>query len=251
MARNIRVAMIGAGIGGLAAAGALRQRGIRGRGCTSGRRSSARSAPASSSVPTRSRCCARSASSSRCGTLACEPANFVRSPGTTRICGSASRSRRRHGAIRRALSDGAPRRPAWPAVRPVAGRQRPARRALHRRASPPGRRWRRLPTAHEIEADVVVGADGINSTVRESLFGAQPVRFTQQMAWRCIVPIDACRPGSGVDRPRRICRLDRPGRSCDLLSDPWRRAVQHLRRPRHPTNGWRNPGRCRAASTNC
>ena len=42
----------------------------------------------------------------------------------------------------------------------------------------------------QIEADVIVGADGINSTVRESLFGAQPVRFTQQMAWRCIVPIE-------------------------------------------------------------
>ena len=37
---------------------------------------------------------------------------------------------------------------------------------------------------------MIVGADGINSTVRESLFGVQPVRFTQQMAWRCIVPIE-------------------------------------------------------------
>jgi salicylate hydroxylase len=44
-----------------------------------------------------------------------------------------------------------------------------------------------------IEADVVVGADGINSVVRENLFGHQPARFTQQMAWRCIVPI-ACVP---------------------------------------------------------
>jgi salicylate hydroxylase len=41
----------------------------------------------------------------------------------------------------------------------------------------------------QIEADVIVGADGINSTVRQSLFGEAPVRFTQQMAWRCIVPI--------------------------------------------------------------
>jgi salicylate hydroxylase len=42
----------------------------------------------------------------------------------------------------------------------------------------------------EIEADVIVGADGINSAVRESLFGLQPARYTQLMAWRCIVPID-------------------------------------------------------------
>jgi salicylate hydroxylase len=43
----------------------------------------------------------------------------------------------------------------------------------------------------QIESDVIVGADGINSTVRESLFGVQPVRFTQQMAWRCMVPIES------------------------------------------------------------
>ena len=51
----------------------------------------------------------------------------------------------------------------------------------------------------QVEADVIVGADGINSTVRECLFGAQPVRYTQQMAWRCIVPIECVptRIGSG------------------------------------------------------
>jgi salicylate hydroxylase len=41
-----------------------------------------------------------------------------------------------------------------------------------------------------IEADVIVGADGINSEVRASLFGLQPARWTQQMAWRCMVPIE-------------------------------------------------------------
>ena len=48
----------------------------------------------------------------------------------------------------------------------------------------------RFADGAEVEADVIVGADGINSTVRERLFGLQPARFTQQMAWRCIVPID-------------------------------------------------------------
>jgi salicylate hydroxylase len=44
-----------------------------------------------------------------------------------------------------------------------------------------------------IEADVIIGADGINSIIREKLIGQQPARYTQQMAWRCMVPI-ACVP---------------------------------------------------------
>jgi salicylate hydroxylase len=48
-----------------------------------------------------------------------------------------------------------------------------------------------------IEADVIVGADGINSAVRASLFGVQPARFTQQMAWRCMVPIERVPTGVG------------------------------------------------------
>jgi salicylate hydroxylase len=61
----------------------------------------------------------------------------------------------------------------------------------------------------EIEADVVVGADGINSAVRESLFGAQAARFTQQMAWRCIVPIHCV--------PERIG----PGKSVEIGRDEY------------------------------
>jgi salicylate hydroxylase len=41
----------------------------------------------------------------------------------------------------------------------------------------------------EVEADLIVGADGIRSAVRESLFGHRPARFTGQMGWRGIVPI--------------------------------------------------------------
>jgi len=44
-----------------------------------------------------------------------------------------------------------------------------------------------------VEADVVIGADGINSVVRENLLGQRAARYTQQMAWRCMVPI-ACVP---------------------------------------------------------
>ncbi len=43
----------------------------------------------------------------------------------------------------------------------------------------------------EIEADVIVGADGIHSAVRTSLFGRDAPRFTGKICWRCLVPVDS------------------------------------------------------------
>jgi salicylate hydroxylase len=40
------------------------------------------------------------------------------------------------------------------------------------------------------EADVVIGADGIRSAIRAQHFGADRPRFTEMMAWRCIVPME-------------------------------------------------------------
>jgi salicylate hydroxylase len=41
-----------------------------------------------------------------------------------------------------------------------------------------------------VEADLVVGADGIRSTIRAQHFGADAPRFTEMTAWRCMVPMD-------------------------------------------------------------
>jgi len=49
----------------------------------------------------------------------------------------------------------------------------------------------RFTDGSEIEADVVVGADGIHSAVRASLFGPDAPRFTGKICWRCLVPVDA------------------------------------------------------------
>jgi salicylate hydroxylase len=46
-----------------------------------------------------------------------------------------------------------------------------------------------------IEADIVVGADGIRSLVRASLFGADSPRFTGCMCWRGLVPVERIPPG--------------------------------------------------------
>ena len=48
-----------------------------------------------------------------------------------------------------------------------------------------------MPTAATIEADIVVGADGIHSAVRNSLFGADAPRFTGCICWRGMAPAEA------------------------------------------------------------
>jgi salicylate hydroxylase len=42
----------------------------------------------------------------------------------------------------------------------------------------------------EFEADLIVGADGIQSTVRRSVFGEEAPRFTGNMCWRAVIPFD-------------------------------------------------------------
>ena len=49
----------------------------------------------------------------------------------------------------------------------------------------------RFTDGSEVEADVIVGADGIHSAVRSSLFGPDAPRFTGKICWRCLVPVDA------------------------------------------------------------
>ena len=54
----------------------------------------------------------------------------------------------------------------------------------------------------EIEADVIIGADGIHSAVRASIIGPDKPRFTGKICYRCLVPTDAI-PGGLHERRRR------------------------------------------------
>ena len=63
----------------------------------------------------------------------------------------------------------------------------------------------------KVEADLIVGADGIRSVVRECLFGAVPARFTEQIGWRAILPIELVPTRVGPDKSVRIERTEYVG----------------------------------------
>ncbi|HEY5211103.1 MAG TPA: FAD-dependent monooxygenase [Stellaceae bacterium] len=56
----------------------------------------------------------------------------------------------------------------------------------------------RFADGSEIEADIIVGADGIHSTVRTSLFGTEAPRFTGCVCYRGLVPIGDLPPTINV-----------------------------------------------------
>src|SRR5215469_13372302 len=54
----------------------------------------------------------------------------------------------------------------------------------------------RFTDGSEIEADVIVGADGIHSAVRTALFGPDDPRFTGKVCYRSVIPAAAVRGGT-------------------------------------------------------
>jgi salicylate hydroxylase len=51
----------------------------------------------------------------------------------------------------------------------------------------------RFADGNEVEGDAVIGADSFRSAIRAELFGADQPRFTEMMCWRAMVPM-ACAP---------------------------------------------------------
>jgi salicylate hydroxylase len=55
----------------------------------------------------------------------------------------------------------------------------------------------RLANGEEVEGDAVIGADGIHSAVRTQVFGRSEARFTNQICWRLILPMDELHKAAG------------------------------------------------------
>ncbi len=56
-----------------------------------------------------------------------------------------------------------------------------------------------LADGRQIPADVLIGADGINSSIREQMLGPEKPIFTGNVAWRAVVPIENL--GTNVPNP--------------------------------------------------
>ncbi len=54
--------------------------------------------------------------------------------------------------------------------------------------------WLLRQDGSEIRGDVVIGADGVHSRIRDQVFGPVPSHYTNAIAWRGLVPMDRLSP---------------------------------------------------------
>ena len=64
-----------------------------------------------------------------------------------------------------------------------------------------------LKDGPEVSGDVLIGADGIKSTIREQMLGPDKPNFTGNVAWRAVVPIEAL--GTHIPNPTACAWMGR------------------------------------------
>ena len=215
---RLKVLIVGGGIGGITAVLALRQRNIDAQlfkqaaaftQVGAGIQVSANDARSAHARPRRCAGARRVLSRRRATIAPGTPANAS----TTRRSASGPRpvsARHTRRASRRTA-----RRPAW---RPRQRRVRPRRTSnasIRMPTASPSRSRTAAP-----QGDILIGADGIHSTVRGELFGKELPRYTGNVAWRGLVPAERVAhldlgnvPASGWGRTAASCSTtSRPDR---------------------------------------
>jgi salicylate hydroxylase len=100
----------------------------------------------------------------------------------------------------------------------------------------------RLSTGESVTGDVMIGADGVHSAIRQQLFGQGKARFTGIMAWRGLVPMDRLPP-----HQRRLVGANWLGVGGHVVTYPLRRGellnfVGVVERDDWHKESWNDPG---------
>jgi salicylate hydroxylase len=96
-----------------------------------------------------------------------------------------------------------------------------------------------LESGERIEADVVIGADGIHSVVRRALFGADAPRFTGLVSWRATCPRAAVKDLPNLDS---FTKWWGPTSDRQIVSFPLSRGEEIFVFATTPKEGWTEEG---------
>jgi salicylate hydroxylase len=99
-----------------------------------------------------------------------------------------------------------------------------------------------LADGREVSGDMLIGADGVHSRVRQQMFGDKPARFTGLMAWRGLVPMQRLPP-----HQRRLVGANWMGVGGHVVTYPLRRGdllnfVGVVERDDWRVESWNEPG---------
>ena len=100
-----------------------------------------------------------------------------------------------------------------------------------------------LQSARTVQADIVIGADGLHSVVRRQMLGPGAPRYTGNVAWRAVVPIAAL----GADAPPPTACVwaghQRHAVTTRLRAGTLANFVGMVEEPEPAPEGWREEGR--------
>ena len=105
----------------------------------------------------------------------------------------------------------------------------------------------RFETGAPVTAKLVIGADGVHSVVRETLFGAAKPQFCGIIAWRGVMPMERVPPSISRTHRHQLGRPRRPRRALSVA----RRNASQLRRHGRAQIGRSRAGTCAARPRKC